>query len=178
MGASLPQEGGPSLNAFPDFASPKVRDWWGGLLKEQLDEGVAGYLTDMNEPTVVGSGSTRASTFPMDAVHDTDIGPRSHAEIHNVYGMLETMATREGMLRARPDERPFIITRSTYAGGQRYCGAVEWRQLRHLGPPAAEHADAERHGAVGSAIRRRRHRRHHAGAQSRSCTRAGCRPGC
>jgi len=123
-GSVLTAKGWADLNAFPDFASPKVRDWWGGLLKGQLDEGVAGYLTDMNEPTVVGSGSIPASTFPMDTVHNTDIGPRPHAEIHNVYGMLETMATREGMLRARPNERPFIITRSTYAGGQRY--AAQW----------------------------------------------------
>ena len=123
-GTVLSGRGWAELNAFPDFASPKVRDWWGGLLKQQLDEGIAGYLTDMNEPTIVGSGSVSASTFPLDAVHETDAGPRPHAEIHNVYGMLETMATREGMIRARPDERPFIITRSTYAGGQRY--AAQW----------------------------------------------------
>ncbi len=123
-GSVFTAKGWADLNAFPDFASPKVRDWWGGLLKGQIEEGVAGYLTDMNEPTVVGSGSAPASTFPLDAVHNTDTGSRPHAEIHNVYGMLETMATREGMLRARPDERPFIITRSTYAGGQRY--AAQW----------------------------------------------------
>ena len=123
-GSVLTGRGWAELNAFPDFASPKVRQWWGGLLKQQLDEGVVGYLTDMDEPTIVGHDGIAASTFPMDAVHNTEYGPRTHAEMHNVYGMLETMATREGMIRERPDERPFIITRSTYAGGQRY--AAQW----------------------------------------------------
>ena len=63
-------------------------------------------------------------TLDLDLMHATDHGPRSHAEIHNVYGMLETMATRDGMLRVHPHERPLIITRATYAGGQRY--AAEW----------------------------------------------------
>ena len=123
-GTVLTGRGWAELNAFPDFASPKAREWWGGLLKQQLDEGIAGYLTDMNEPTIVGHDGVAAGTFPLDAVHETESGPRAHAEMHNVYGMLETMATRQGMIRARPEERPFIITRSTYAGGQRY--AAQW----------------------------------------------------
>ena len=72
----------------------------------------------MDEPTVVLPDG-RPTTFDLDVVHDTEYGPRSHAEIHNVYGMLETAATHEGMLRLRPNERPLVITRSTYAGGQR-----------------------------------------------------------
>ena len=110
---------------FPTSPRPKVRDWWGGLLKGQLDEGVAGYLTDMNEPTVVRQrrAHRRARSRWMRCTRPTSARV-PHAEIHNVYGMLETMATREGMLRARPNERPFIITRSTYAGGQRY--AAQW----------------------------------------------------
>jgi alpha-glucosidase len=77
----------------------------------------------MNEPVVIADQGP-ARTFDLDAVHHTEVGPRSHAEIHNVYGMLETLATREGMLRVRPNERPFIITRATFAGGQRY--AAQW----------------------------------------------------
>ena len=29
------------VNTFPDYASPKARDWWAGLFKEQLEQGVA-----------------------------------------------------------------------------------------------------------------------------------------
>jgi len=38
--------------------------------------------------------------------------------------MLESAATRDALLRFRPNERPLVITRATYAGGQRY--AAEW----------------------------------------------------
>ena len=31
-------------------------------------------------------------------------------------------ATHDGLLEYRPNERPFVITRATYAGGQRYAG--------------------------------------------------------
>jgi alpha-glucosidase len=122
-GTVLTGKGWASLNAYPDFASPKVRDWWAGLFQEQLEQGVSAYLTDMNEPVVMKNDGP-AGTFDLDSVHNTEMGPRPHAEIHNVYGMLETLATREGMLRARPNERPFIITRATFAGGQRY--AAQW----------------------------------------------------
>ncbi|MGO9272589.1 MAG: glycoside hydrolase family 31 protein [Terriglobia bacterium] len=115
--------GWPGASAFPDYASEKVRNWWASLYKEQLEQGISGILTDMNEPTVlVDQGLPK--TLDLDIMHATDHGPRPHAEIHNVYGMLETMATREGMLRVHPNERPLIITRATYAGGQRY--AAEW----------------------------------------------------
>lgn len=115
--------GWPGASAFPDFASQKVRDWWASLYREQFDQGISGILTDMNEPTVLTERG-QGATLDLNIMHATDFGPRTHAEIHNVYGMLETMATREGMLRVHPNERPMIITRATYAGGQRY--AAEW----------------------------------------------------
>jgi alpha-glucosidase len=115
--------GWPGASAFPDFASEKVRNWWGSLYQEQLEDGISGILTDMNEPTILADQGL-PKTFDLDIMHATDRGPRPHAEIHNVYGMLETIATRDGMLRVHPNERPLIITRATYAGGQRY--AAEW----------------------------------------------------
>ena len=116
--------GWPGESAFPDYASEKVRDWWASLYKEQLEQGVSGFLDDMNEPTIVADPGLPNRTFDLDLIHATDHGPRPHAEIHNVYGMLETMANRDGMLRVHANERPLIITRATFAGGQRY--AAEW----------------------------------------------------
>lgn len=116
-------EGWPGESVFPDFASQKVRAWWGSLFKSQLEEGLAGFLTDMNEPTIFKPHGQPA-TFDLDLVHKTDRGPRPHAMLHNVYGMLESAATRDGMLGVRPNERPLVITRATYAGGQRY--AAQW----------------------------------------------------
>jgi alpha-glucosidase len=44
--------------------------------------------------------------------------------VHNLYGMLMARAVQEGLRRWRPDRRPFVISRSGYAGLQRY--ALQW----------------------------------------------------
>lgn len=123
----------PGESAFPDFTSPKVRDWWGSLYRGLVSDGVAGFWNDMNEPSIF---DVPTKTLPLDAVFD-DHGLRSpHAKIHNVYGMLMSEATREGELRLRPNERPFVLTRDTYAGGQRYAAvwtgdnSATWEHLR------------------------------------------------
>lgn len=117
----------PGKSAFPDFTSEKTRDWWGGLFAGFTKDGLSGFLTDMDEPTVdalpMDTGWS-PTTFPPDVVH-YDHGLESpDAKNHNVYGLLMTRATREGLLRLHPNERPFVITRATYAGGQRY--AAQW----------------------------------------------------
>src|SRR5207244_2290955 len=62
-----------------------------------------------------------AHTMALDARHDNEGQPTDEREIHNVYGMLNSRATFEGLARLRPGERPFVLTRATFAGGQRYA---------------------------------------------------------
>lgn len=123
----------PGESAFPDFTRDRVRDWWGSLYKGLLHDGVAGIWNDMNEPAVFDVPS---KTMDLDAVF-YDHGLRSpHTKVHNVYGMLMSEATEEGMVRLRPNERPLVITRDTYAGGQRYAAvwtgdnSSTWDHLR------------------------------------------------
>ena len=116
----------PGPSVFPDFTRAKTRGWWGGLFRGFLDDGIAGFWNDMNEPAIF---ETPTKTMPLDTVHrieSDDFAARdaSHAEIHNVYGMENTRATQEGLRTLRPNERPFVMTRASYAGGQRY--AVTW----------------------------------------------------
>jgi alpha-glucosidase len=111
----------PGLCAFPDFTNPEAREWWGENHSALLDRGVAGIWCDMNEPAMF---VPRQSTMPGDVVHPGDDTPRLHAQIHNTYGSLMARAAREGLLKLRPDERPFVITRSGYAGLQRH--ALQW----------------------------------------------------
>lgn len=107
----------PGLSAWPDFTEEKVRTWWGSLYKGLMSDGVAGFWNDMNEPAVFSP--TR--TMPLDAVF-YDHGLHSpQAKVHNVYGMEMSRATHDGMLKIQPNERPLVITRDTYAGGQRYA---------------------------------------------------------
>ena len=116
----------PGASVFPDFTAADTRLWWGGLFKPLLDQGISGIWNDMNEPSVF---ETPTATMPLDVVHRVsgdDFRPRiaTHAEVHNVYGMENTRATYEGLRRLLPDERGFVMTRASYAGGQRY--AVTW----------------------------------------------------
>jgi alpha-glucosidase len=116
----------PGPSVFPDFTRSSTRAWWGSLYKEFIDDGFAGFWNDMNEPAVF---DTPTKTMPLDNLHrieSDDFAPRNatHAEIHNVYGMENTRATFDGMRRWRPNVRPFVMTRASFAGGQRY--AVTW----------------------------------------------------
>ncbi len=116
----------PGASVFPDFTDAGTRKWWGQLHAPLVDAGVAGIWNDMNEPSVF---ETPTATMPLDTVHriaSDDFATRtaSHAEIHNVFGMEDTRATYDGLRTLRPDERAFVMTRASYAGGQRY--AVTW----------------------------------------------------
>jgi alpha-glucosidase len=111
----------PAPSVFPDFSKPAARAWWGSLFKPLVDAGVAGIWNDMNEPAVFNSAT---GTMPLDVRFDNDGQATDQREIHNVYGLLMTQGTYEGLKRLRPDERPFVLTRATFAGGQRY--AAEW----------------------------------------------------
>jgi alpha-glucosidase len=115
----------PGPSVFPDFTDAKARNWWGTNFKPLVDSGIAGFWNDMNEPSVFND----IGTIPSDAVHrvaSDDFQPRNalHAEVHNVFGMENTRATFDGVKALRPNERPFVMTRASYAGGQRY--GVTW----------------------------------------------------
>ena len=79
--------------------------------------------------------------------------------------MENSRATYEGLLKLRPDERPFVLTRATYAGGQRYAvtwtgdNSATWNHLRmathmvlNLGLSGISHSSAPTSAA--SAVRR------------------------
>jgi alpha-glucosidase len=112
----------PGDSVFPDFTLSRARDWWGGLYKDFVNMGVAGFWNDMNEPATF---ETLSKTMPLDVVHRLDDGTTlDHRAIHNVYGMENVRATHDGLLMLQPDERPFVLTRAAYAGAQRY--AATW----------------------------------------------------
>ena len=114
-GALMEGDVWPGRCVFPDFTHPRVRAWWSRLCKHLTDAGIRGVWNDMNEPAVFEIG-----TFPDDVRHDYDGDPCSHRKAHNVYGHLMSKATAEGVSRYLMPHRPFVITRSCYAGAQRW----------------------------------------------------------
>ena len=132
----------PGDSVFPDFTQQQTRGWWGSLYKEFVADGIAGFWNDMNEPAIFEVAS---KTMPDNNQHRIDEpGFRkrtaSHLEIHNVYGMENSRATYEGLLKLQPNVRPFVLTRASYAGGQRYAAtwtgdnSSTWNHLRLTTP--------------------------------------------
>ena len=116
----------PGPSVFPDFTRKASRDWWGDLYKPFVDDGIAGFWNDMNEPAIFETPTKTMPTGTRHRIDSDDFAPRNtdHNEIHNVYGMENSRATYEGLLKLRPNVRPFVMTRATFAGGQKF--AVTW----------------------------------------------------
>jgi alpha-glucosidase len=132
----------PGPSVFPEFTQEKTRDWWGTLYKQFLSEGLAGFWNDMNEPSVFLTDNLTMPDNVQHRIEEPGFQPRSakHLEIHNVYGMENSRATYEGLRKLDPDLRPFVLTRATYAGGQRYAATwtgdntASWDHLRLTTP--------------------------------------------
>jgi alpha-glucosidase len=136
----------PGEAALPDFDREDVRAWWGEQHRPLLDAGVAGIWNDMNEPAgwsadlrlgrlmlplrkqdlsrVVQADPTRAK------------GELPHESVRNLYGLQQCRATHAALARDPQRRRPFLLTRSGYAGIQRYAAvwtgdnASRWSHLR------------------------------------------------
>ena len=95
-----------------DFTIPEAADWWGEYQQKPLDDGAAGFWTDMGEP----AWSNEESTERLFMQHNLGM----HAEIHNVYGLTWDKVVKEQFEKRNPDRRVFQMTRAAYAGLQKY----------------------------------------------------------
>lgn len=113
----------PEKSVFPDFLRPEVRQWWGDLQQHLTEIGVAGIWNDMNEPAIddrpFGDQGNKI-WFPLDAPQGPAEERSTHAETHNLYGLMMARASFEGLQRSRPQARSFVLTRSGFAGVQRW----------------------------------------------------------
>ncbi len=112
----------PDAALFPDFARAQVREWWGEQHRPLVEAGVAGIWQDMNEPSVFAGpfsdGQAAQKGMPLGLMHGDEAESASHAEVHNLYGLLMCRATRQGLERLSPEQRPWTLTRSAYTGIQ------------------------------------------------------------
>jgi len=93
-----------------DFTHPKLNDWLWPQTRRLVEQGIAGWWLDLDEP----EGEPPQT-------HYFAGGP---ANIHNEYSLLCTRSFEEVQLAVHPDQRPFILSRCGPAGYQRFQGAV------------------------------------------------------
>jgi oligosaccharide 4-alpha-D-glucosyltransferase len=97
--------------ALLDMTNPEAREWWWGKHPAAFGKAVAGIWTDLGEP----------ERHPAGMMHH--LGPAE--QIHNIYNLLWSRLVFEGFSRLRPDGRVMNLTRSGFAGIQRY-GVLPW----------------------------------------------------
>ena len=120
---------------FPDFTRPETQKWWAQWYHDYMATGIDGVWNDMNEPAVFNGPD---KTMPLTNYHrgGGTLPPGLHNRYHNVYGLLMVRSSREGLLNATPNKRPFILSRSNFLGGHRYAAtwtgdnAATWEHLK------------------------------------------------
>lgn len=108
----------PGSSYWVDCFNPAAIEWWKTLFQYTAFKGSAENVfiwNDMNEPSVFNGPET---TMPKDNLHH---GNWEHRDVHNINGMTFHNATYQALLSRKKGElrRPFILTRSYYAGSQR-----------------------------------------------------------
>jgi len=124
---------------WPDFTNPKTAQYWADMVKMLHDQiPFDGLWIDMNEPANfynglkdgcpnstletpqyiphIENGLMCAKTLCMTAKQY--IG--NHYDAHNLFGMSEGIATNFALTQVL-GKRPFIISRSTFAGHGRFA---------------------------------------------------------
>ena len=101
----------PGESAFPDFSMEETREWWAERVRRFAELGFEGAWLDMNDPST-GAASPHDMRFGR--------GRQEHETYHNQYAAGMAKASRDGFLRARPDQRPFLVTRSNFLAGGRH----------------------------------------------------------
>jgi alpha-glucosidase (family GH31 glycosyl hydrolase) len=97
---------------YLDYNNPAARGWLFEKLRPIINDGVAGHWTDLGEPE-------------KDDVTDYSYDGRRELELHNVQNLLWHQGLAEGYATNFPNQRLYIISRSGFAGDQRF-GAAHW----------------------------------------------------
>ncbi|CAF3417293.1 unnamed protein product [Rotaria socialis] len=124
----------PGSSMWLDFFNPNISQWYSQRYLLENYKGSTENLflwNDMNEPSVFNGPEI---TFPKDLVHH---GGWEDREVHNLYGMLQHMSTFQGLVnRSHGHVRPFLLTRSFFAGSQRTAAvwtgdnSAQWSHLK------------------------------------------------
>ncbi len=109
--------------AFYDvFNKPARKLFWDQVNRALFSKGVDAWWMDATEPDLVQPSPPTLETLRA-GIDRTAIGTASR--VMNAYALLNSEAVYDGQRSAAPDQRVFILTRSGFAGIQRY-GTVTW----------------------------------------------------
>ncbi|KAL0251676.1 hypothetical protein GEMRC1_000888 [Eukaryota sp. GEM-RC1] len=127
----------PGTSHYIDYLNPEARSFWAELYKSTNYKGKTHTLhqwNDMNEFSVFNHAET---TAPRDVMHFDGSQWVENRQVHNLYGFLMHSSTKQGLLLDNPGSRPFILTRSFFAGSGSTGVAVwtgdntaDWNHLR------------------------------------------------
>ncbi|CAB3401024.1 unnamed protein product [Caenorhabditis bovis] len=128
----------PGDSTYIDFFNPKARKYWAEQFSLDKYKGTTKDVhiwNDMNEPSVFSGPEV---TMHKDAMH---YGGWEHRDVHNMYGFYQHSSTFKGLKdRSNNEVRPFVLTRSFFAGSQRTAAAwtgdntADWSHLKQSIP--------------------------------------------
>ncbi|MBN2522917.1 MAG: DUF5110 domain-containing protein [Bacteroidales bacterium] len=109
------------VSTFYDPFNPEARHYFWSKMNEKLySKGFDAWWMDATEPDILSNSSIEARKKLMSPVY---AGPSG--KYFNAFSLVNSQAVYEGQRRIDPDKRVFILTRSAYAGQQRYA-SVTW----------------------------------------------------
>ncbi len=110
------------MYAFYDAFNPGAREmFWKQIQEKLFSVGVDAWWLDASEPDLVQPSPPTLEKLQA-GMAKTAAG--TGASVENAYPLLNSEAVYEGQRKAAPNQRVFILTRSAYAGSQRYASAV------------------------------------------------------
>jgi alpha-D-xyloside xylohydrolase len=119
---------------YDAFSAPARRMFWDQVNTALFGKGVDAWWMDATEPDIVQPSPPTFEALRRD-IDRTAIGTASR--VLNAYALANSEAVYDGQRRAAPNQRVFILTRSGFAGIQRYATVTwsgditsEWTTLR------------------------------------------------
>lgn len=109
------------LSTFYDSYNPDAREaYWKGIDEKLFSKGIDAWWLDATEPDIHSNVSLAEKKSTM-----TPNYFGSGEQYFNTFSLLQAKGVYEGQRNSNPDQRVFILTRSCFAGQQRY-GAATW----------------------------------------------------
>lgn len=108
------------IGSFYDAYSEGARKlFWKQMNEKLFSKGIDAWWMDASEPDILSNASMK---YRKELMTPTALGPST--EYFNAYALENAKAIYEGQRSVSPDQRVFLLTRSGFAGLQRYSTAT------------------------------------------------------